>query len=56
MAVLVISKVSILAILPPFKGQAINGVTIFGQVINRVRKIADFGHELGREFADLDHK
>ena len=44
-AVLVINRVSILAILPPFKGQVINEVSIFGQVINRVGKIADFGQE-----------
>ena len=55
--VLVINKVSILAILPPFckllRYQVIDGVSNFwsGQkyVINRVRKITDFGHKAGKE-------
>ena len=43
--VLVINRVSILAIIPPFNGQ----------VINRVSKFWS-GHKWGREFADFGHK
>ena len=42
-AVLVINWVSILATLLPFWSQI--GYQIFGQVINRVGKIADFVHK-----------
>ena len=42
-ALLVINWVSILAILPPFWSKI--EYQIFGQVINRVGKITDFGHK-----------
>ena len=59
--ILVINKVSILAILPPFKCQVINRVLdIWSQiknsqvlVINRVGKIVEFGHKKGEGFGKL---
>ena len=44
-AVLVINRVSILVILPPFKGQVINRVSGFWSGHKLGRKIRRFGHK-----------
>ena len=57
LAVLAVNRVSIFAILLPFKGQFIKrGFQVFGEVINGVGKFADFGHNWVEKITDFGHK
>ena len=55
-AVLVINRVSILAILPPFKSQVINRVSSFWSSYKWGREIADFVYNWVGKIADFGHK